>query len=172
MFNYAGNKSFISDKINKMIDNSLKEYSELFLGSGGIFNNLNKNNIKKYILNDIDQNIIKVWQSFIDITSYNQIIEYKNKILKDFGNIGKNKESYYNFRNWYNKNKWKEDSIESGIYLYFLFNNCINNMIRFGPNGFNQSYGDQSSILSEINFFNFKKNNHLYNYIIKIIKNY
>jgi len=159
LFSYAGNKSFLKNTINMMIPNSTESYSELFLGSGGIYRNLNKENIKEYILNDLDSNIFKIWCSFFELKVYSELLYYRDKIYKDFGNIKKSKESFYKFRTWYNENSWKKDTIESGIYLYFLFNSCMNGMARFGPNGFNQSFGgtNRFALTTKENFNNFKE---------------
>lgn len=67
------------------------------------------------------------------------------------------KQNYYNFRNWFNEIHWKSETIEEGIYLHVLANSCINSMLRFGPNGMNQGYGNRCYILDENTFNHIKE---------------
>lgn len=162
---YAGTKIKYVDLINKEIDKTKnKIYVEPFLGSGSVFLNLNKK-FNKYILSDIDTNIITIFNSFKN-GNYTLFKNCENTIFNKFGDIRNNKESYYNFRNDFNVNIWKTNTVEEGFYLYFLFNSCINSMARFGPNGFNQSFGNRFKTMSEINFNEIKNklnNTEIYN---------
>lgn len=153
---YVGSKFKYVNKINRFINSSNKNtYIEPFFGSGSVFFNLNKK-FDKYIINDINPNLFRIYHSFKEIEFIDYINEI-NYIWKNFGDIKENKESYYSFRNWFNVNYWKSNSIKEGIYLHFLCNTCINSLARFGPNGFNNSYGNCFYKLDE-NSFNIIKN--------------
>ena len=115
------------------------------------------------MINDIDRNIIRIYKSFKEI-SYEYYVLKVNEVFDKFGKFisdrrfspnnikNKEKENYYNFRNWFNENHWKSETIDEGIYLHMLANSCINSMLRFGPKGMNQGYGNRCYILDEINF--------------------
>lgn len=99
---YLGSKIKFVDQINKLINYSDKKiYVEPFLGSGAIFLNLTKE-FDKYIINDIDTNIIRIFRSFKEI-EYEDFYELYSSTIKLFGNLN-TKEGYYNFRKWFNEN--------------------------------------------------------------------
>lgn len=151
-FNYTGSKKFFIEdfkKIESYVKNNTTIYIEPFLGSGICFLNTS-NHYDTYIINDSNPYIISIFKAFKNF-DYEYLIELKNKIFKDFGDIKNCKECYYNFRNWVNES-FNTDYIEYGFYYYFLANACINSMFRVGPNGFNQSFGKRFSIVSEREF--------------------
>lgn len=140
---YSGSKHKYVDSILEYVNASNKDiYCEPFCGSASVFLNT-KDNFKKYYISDIDRNIIRIFKSFKEI-NYTEYQYFINLIKNKFGNVKDYKESYYAFRDWFNANCWNTDTIEEGIYLMFLANSCINSMLRFGPNGMNQSYGNRS----------------------------
>ncbi len=148
---YAGAKDSFAPIINTIINRSNKRvYIEPFCGSAGIFFNLEKE-FDQYILCDLDRNVIRILESFQNGTyeKYQQCIEGVNIL---FGDIKKDKEAYYAFRNAFNKTHLNKNKITEGFYLHMLYNSCINSMARFGPNGFNQSYGNRFMILNEEEF--------------------
>ena len=142
LLKYAGNKEAFTPIINTEINRTTKSiYVEPFLGSGAIFNNLEKE-FDKYIINDIDPAICKIFTT-IKNSNHSDFIEFYDKVLLKFGDIKKSKESYYEFRNSFNKKLWKTNTDEEGFCLILLYNACINSMARWSPNGFNQSYGNR-----------------------------
>jgi len=150
-FRYSGNKLKYTKIINSYINKTKKTtFIEPFVGSGAVLFNLEKE-FDRYIINDIDRNIIRIYKTFkeIDFKTYKRELKYLYEI---FGDIKNSKESYYNFRNWFNKNHWNSDTLEEGIYLHFLANSCINSFLRFGPNGMNQSFGNRFYTLTEDTF--------------------
>ena len=163
-FRYSGAKDKFTSLININIKTDKKIYCEPFIGSGAVLFNLNKS-FDKYIINDIDRNIIRIYKSFKNI-SYSYYKEVIDSVFKEFGkftynrrysdqeNSEKEKQNYYNFRNWFNSNHWRTETEIEGIYLHILANSCINSMLRFGPNGMNQGYGDRCYILDENTFNN------------------
>lgn len=156
-FRYSGAKDKFTPLINANLKTDKKIYCEPFVGSGGVLFNLNKE-FDRYIINDIDRNIIRIYKTFKEI-DYNYYIFKVNEVFDKFGKIKlkddpNGKQNYYNFRNWFNSNHWKTETIDEGIYLYILANSCINSMFRFGPNGMNQSFGNCCYLLDEKTFNN------------------
>lgn len=141
LIRYQGSKeSFFHVFEPYILRSSATIYVEPFLGSGAIFLNLQKN-YDRYILNDLEYGIIRIFKSFKEI-EYNYFKEKLIFIDKQFGNIKNSKPSYYNFRKFFNEEYYLSNTIDEGIYLMFLYNSCINSMARFGPNGFNQGWGN------------------------------
>ena len=142
-FRYAGSKKHLISYVNSIlstIDTTQYVYIEPFLGSGMIYYNL-KNDFKDVILNDIDKNIIDLHNCF------KQPYELYDKSLAfvdfNFGNIRTDKRAYYALRKYYNENPYDK------YLLLQLANSCINSMLRFGPNGMNQSFGHRHYRVSE-----------------------
>lgn len=151
LFNYAGTKINFIDKINPEINKSNKTiYVEPFAGSAAVFFNLEKK-FDEYILNDLDRNVIRIFKSFKEST-YAKLIECKETVYDSFGDIKNDKDAYYNFRNTFNSTYWNSDETVEGFYLYILYGSCINSMARFGPNGFNQSFGKREPKMDEVKF--------------------
>lgn len=139
LFNYTGTKIKYVELINEQLKRQNCEiYIEPFCGSAAVFFNLERE-YEIYILNDVDTNVIRILKSFQDST-FEQLQFLIDKIKNDFGDI-KQREFYYNFRQNFNSNHHKNNTIEEGFYLWILFNSCINSIARFGPKGFNQSFG-------------------------------
>jgi DNA adenine methylase len=153
---YHGNKKKFIDKFNELAKlSTCPNYFEPFVGSGAIFFNLEKS-FDCYTINDISSNLMKLYAA-LDNFEYKQFVDILMFITEKYGNIKTNKESYYAFRNEYNEKIYNKLSPEvDGIYLYFLYNSCINSLARFGPHGFNQSYGNRLYMFDEKTFFNLK----------------
>lgn len=148
LFRYAGSKDKYLDLINSQIIKSKKKiYIEPFLGSGSIFLNL-PIDYDKYILNDLDGNIIKIFQT-VKESPYINFIKFVELVKKKFGDIKENKSAYYSFRDNFNQYLYNKYTPEEGFGLLLLYSSCINSLARFGPNGFNQSYGHRFFIPDE-----------------------
>ena len=141
-FRYSGSKlNYIKHIIPLLNQSKKKIYVEPFAGSGAILFNLEKE-FEHYMINDIDKNIIRIYKTFQKVT----FKEYQDSLLfieRTFGDIQDSKDSYYKFRDWFNVTYWNKDTIEEGLYLHALSNSCINSLLRFGPSGMNQSWGNR-----------------------------
>ena len=184
-FRYSGSKAskIYTSKVNIFTSRSQSNiYIEPFAGSGAILFNLKKK-FDKYVVNDIDRNIVRIYKTF-KIIDYSYYLEVVNDIFKTFGKftidvrytnqlvIEQQKESYYNFREYFNKNHWKTDTILEGIYLHMLANSCINSFLRFSINGMNQGFGLRFYYLEKESFTHIKEilqKTTIYNLDYKII---
>lgn len=143
-FIYCGNKfRFLNQIIEQLFiakDLGCTHLKELFGGSGVVSLNATKifNNIT---YNEIDEHINIIHNAFKNATykEYNAFMK-----THDVHNIDlTNKETYYAFRDTMNALYFMNDDINFGFASYYLVGACINSFVRFGPNGFNQSYGNR-----------------------------
>lgn len=160
-FRYSGAKFEYTELVNPIINKSNKKiYAEPFIGSGAILFNLEKE-FDEYIINDIDKNITNIYKAFKNIT-YEEYLEKYNSVIETYGIFKapvketelkeEAKANYYSFRNWFNENHWENNTVDEGIYCFFLANMVINSMLRFGPNGMNQSFGNRFYTIDEETF--------------------
>lgn len=148
LINYSGTKIKYIDLINEHINRSnSKIYYEPFLGSGAVFFNLEKE-FDEYHLNDIDKNMITMFRAF-KVGAYDDFKYFEDLAINM--DIKTNKENYYKFRTIVNNYRTIEPYMY-GLGLYFLCNSCVNSMARFGPNGFNQSFGNRFKTLTKTEF--------------------
>jgi len=142
-FRYQGSKEHILYTILRLIVSNTKYriYAEPFLGSGTVFINL-PDIFDEYRINDLNENVMSMWKAILSF-SYKDYQDAQALIFDKFGDIRENKDAYYRFRDDYNTNLHFSDKKEKGLFLYFLANSCINSMLRFGPNGMNQSWGNR-----------------------------
>jgi site-specific DNA-adenine methylase len=168
---YLGNKSKYSGKIHKILNGRLdKNFIEPFGGSGAVSLYMSKY-IKNVFLNEINENIFRIHYSF----KHGTFIELREVIeeIWEFGDPREVKEDYYTARNELNKKYFGFDSIKTGFYNWAISTYAINSMVRFGPNGFNQGWGNRgvgrtepSKMMTEEKFNSIKKCYHnieLYN---------
>jgi DNA adenine methylase len=147
---YVGDKYKLYPKINKYFPKTINRFIEPFTGGGSVFLNVNAN---KYLLNDIDTNVINIHQFLIEqsenpqaffgnvfeiIQEYNLSHSYITDIvpqeLKD-----KWKKTYYAKFNKQGFNQLKSDynseSEKSVLHLYMLLIYGFNRMLRFNSKG-------------------------------------
>lgn len=159
-FKYAGNKAFLIANLNEKIGNEQYDvYMESFLGSGSLFYNL-KNKFNQYILNDLDYNIVLMHRA-LQVYSYEDYMKIVSDVKTKFGDVKHNKNSFYAFRDWFNETYLdlicKHDkTTNAGLYLLYLAGLVINSILRFGPNGMNQSFGNREYIIPEIMYNDMK----------------
>ena len=85
-------------------------------------------------------------KSLLDF-DYDSYVVLNKAIDGKFGDIKTDKEAYYAFRN-----AWNQSEIKSGMVLVILASCCLNSMLRFGPNGMNQSFGKRRLFIEEESF--------------------
>lgn len=144
LFRYSGSKNEFIDDINLLLSKyKSATYIEPFIGSGAIYLNTVNQNFKKFYINDFDRNIVHIYKTFKEI-SYKYFKTHFNYVMNRFGDIGNNKQSFINFRNWFNKNVWMTNSKSEGVFLMMLASSCINSFFSISKNGFNSSYGNRN----------------------------
>ena len=145
---YQGSKMHFIDAFNDIIRQTTKErYIEPFVGSGAVLFNLERE-FDEYIINDLNEHVVSMYSAVKELP-YSDYCDILKEVADVFGCIKTNKEAYYNFRNWYNEEYHFTELKEKGLYLHLLTNSCINSMLRFGPNGMNQSFGKRLYTLDE-----------------------
>lgn len=147
---YVGDKYKLYPKISKYFPKTINRFIEPFTGGGSVFLNVKAN---KYLLNDIDTNVINIHQFLIEqsenpkaffdsvfkvIQKYNLSHSYLKDIvpqeLKD-----KWKKTYYAKFNVQGFNQLKSDynlsNEKNTLYLYLLLIYGFNRMLRFNSKG-------------------------------------
>lgn len=139
-FRYAGSKRHAINIVNEIlrdIDTTNSVYVEPFLGSGTIYYNIDKQ-FNLGLLNDKNSYIMQLHSCFLKY-SYEDYAKLLQNVQQDYGNIKVDKEAYIALRSDYNST-WHTPE-EDFLKLLLLTNSCMNSMLRFGPNGMNQSFG-------------------------------
>ena len=176
-FFYVGDKYKLMPQLKKLFPNDINNYIEPFVGGGSSF--LNSVG-KKYVLNDIDYNIILLHKelgkyadkpkeklyNIIDFyglsCSYRGINvpeEIKKKYVKTYYSKY-NKNAYLKMKQDYNDDK------NNVLLLYLLLIYGFNHMIRFNSRGeFNLPVGNvdfnKNVYTALINYLDFRKNNEI-----------
>lgn len=179
-FFYVGDKYKLMTQLKSLFPDDIDNYIEPFVGGGSSF--LNSSG-KKYILNDIDENVIalhnelgkyannseELLEKIYDIIDYyglscsfkgkNVPEELKKKYVKTYYSKY-NKEAYLRMRKDYNNNK------DNTLLLYILLIYGFNHMIRFNSKGdFNLPVGNvdfnKNVYNALINYLDFRKNNEI-----------
>ena len=168
---YVGHKYKLMPEIKKYLPSYINTYVEPFVGGGSSFLNVHA---KKYLVNDIDQNIINIHQMLFD-NSNNKDLFFK-KIFNEINKYGLscsynghlvpeemkikykktyyakyNKDNYIKIRDDFNKNK--KDILK----LYILLIYGFNHMTRFNSRGdFNLPVGNvdfNSNVYNSLNYY-------------------
>jgi site-specific DNA-adenine methylase len=141
---YPGNKNRFIPDIVELLNPYFNEktiFVEPFAGSAAVSLSVSQKEISKIILNELDKQIFKIHYSF-KYGTYEQLKHVINEIWS-FGDPKNIKEDYYTARTELNEKYFNVDSIESGFYNWAISTFAINSMVRFGPNGFNQGWGNR-----------------------------
>lgn len=179
-FFYVGDKYKLMPQLKSLFPEDIDNYIEPFVGGGSSFLNSSGN---KYILNDIDENVIalhkelgkyandseELLEKIYNIIDYyglscsfkgkNVPEELKKKYVKTYYSRY-NKEAYLKMRKDYNDNK------DNTLLLYVLLIYGFNHMIRFNSKGeFNLPVGNvdfnKNVYNALINYLNFRKDNEI-----------
>ena len=179
-FFYVGDKYKLMPQLKSLFPEDIDNYIEPFVGGGSSFLNSSGN---KYILNDIDENVIalhnelgkyandseELLNKIYNIIDYyglscsfkgkNVPEELKKKYVKTYYSRY-NKEAYLKMRKDYNDNK------DNTLLLYVLLIYGFNHMIRFNSKGeFNLPVGNvdfnKNVYNALINYLNFRKDNEI-----------
>ena len=152
-FNWVGNKYKYIEVINSILKE--KDYNniiDLFMGTGNLLLNI-ESNANCYIGNDKIKLIPQIYQE-LGVNNYHYDKDDIVNILKQFDNFS-TKESYYTFRDYWNK-KYLSDNFDKDFILetILLLKMCSNSMVRFNPKQgyFNQGFrglGNKTEFFTE-----------------------
>lgn len=140
-FNWVGNKFKFMDEINKLVKD--KEYYcviDLFMGSGNVILNIDTD-ATNYIGNDKIKLLPNIYNE-LHTNDYTYDMNDIKNILNRFERFS-TKESYYTFRDYWNK-KYLSDKFDKEFIMetILLLKMCSNSMVRFNPKEgyFNQGF--------------------------------
>ncbi|MDR1556273.1 MAG: DNA adenine methylase [Tannerellaceae bacterium] len=145
---WAGGKTQLISEIEKKLSESLISkdfiYIEPFVGSGAILFWLlnNYHNVKRAVINDINEDLINTYQSIK--TAPEELISILDILQEEFHSLDnsaeKKKEYYYQKRDLFNKRK--ESQTEHSALFIFLNRTCFNGLYRVNRrNEFNVPMG-------------------------------
>ena len=142
--NYTGGKYKLLPQILPLFPKEIDTFFDLFTGGANVAVNVNA---KTIIANDIESNIIGVYNSFqrYDI---NELISSIEKIINDFGLSKTNAEGFNKFRKLYNEVKLgiSESVYDLDVMLFVLICYSFNHQFRFNSSGeFNMPFGKDRS---------------------------
>ena len=179
---YMGNKKKLIKKgLIELFPNDINTMVDLFAGSSIVSMNTLA---KKYVISDIDTNLVNLYTLFKDKDSdtiinhiNNRINEYglarertKRNEFKDKEKIELYKQAYMNFRKHYNENKNVLDFYTLMFYSFsqqFRFNNKGDFNMPCGNDCFSES--NEEYILNGCKFFN-QSNVHIFNNDFRMLK--
>ena len=136
LFMWAGGKTKMMKHYNKLLPVGVKTYTEAFLGGGAMFLNVvDKYNIEKAYLNDVNSDLIEIYKSVKD--NVNLFCTYMDDLQKEYMSVPfvnddktERKKFYLDKREEYIEmyDTWgKEDNnVERSVVLYFLMKTGFN----------------------------------------------
>ena len=136
LFMWAGGKTKMMKHYNKLLPVGVKTYTEAFLGGGAMFLNVvNKYDIEKAYLNDINTDLIEIYQSIKDDAKL--FCTYMDDLQKEYMNVPYDNADKTERKKFYLKKReeyiemydtWgKEDNIiQRAAVLYFLMKTGFN----------------------------------------------
>lgn len=147
---WAGGKSQIINNIDENLPKELKEgkikrYIEPFVGGGAVlFYLLQKYEFKDVIINDINEDLILVYN--VVKNDVDSLINELSQIKEEFLSLDDEdrKNFYYGIRGEFNKSKDDKDTntIKRASYFIFLNKTCYNGLYRVNKKGeLNVPYG-------------------------------
>lgn len=161
LLKWAGGKSklvpiFEENYPIELKENKITTYIEPFIGGGAVlFNILSKYNFDKVIINDINSELILVYNVVRECPE--KLMSYLDDMQKEynhFEDLGKKQEYYYEIREKFNELKGNieygiidEKNIMHSAYMIFLNKCCFNGLYRENKKGkFNVPFGKKDKI--------------------------
>ncbi|MCR0251525.1 Dam family site-specific DNA-(adenine-N6)-methyltransferase [[Clostridium] innocuum] len=139
--NYIGNKHRILNQLQKYFPKEINTMVDLFCGGCDVAINMEANRI---IANDINNYVVDIFKAFQNNTA-EEILNYIDNTINQWGLSKTNKEAYLNFRNYYNSNKG------NALDLYILMCFSFNYQFRFNANhDYNNPFGANRSSFNQV----------------------
>ncbi|WP_342252301.1 Dam family site-specific DNA-(adenine-N6)-methyltransferase [Spiroplasma endosymbiont of Amphibalanus improvisus] len=165
---WPGGKRNISKHIYDSMPKNFNNFIEPFVGAGSVFMgyfsdlNLNNNFEKKILINDINSELINVYNCIRK--DYKKLICEINKINDDFMLDPKNK--FYEIRQWDRDETFKEiDVFKKAARTIFLNKTCFNGLFRVNSDGyFNTPWNGKI----KVNFYDIKNLKNISNFLKKV----
>lgn len=170
---WLGGKSQLLNIIIKNIPKRMDSYHEIFLGGGSVLlallclksrgeiiikQNIYAYDVNKYLINTykfIQKNPLELYERIMSMVGQYKNIEYSSvyRDPKTLEEAYTSKESYYYYirKEYNNKIKKSEESLETAALFIFLNKICFRGMYREGPNGFNVPYGHYKTTPEVVN---------------------
>lgn len=148
--NYVGGKYKLLPQILPLFPNKINNFIDLFAGGANVSINVNAN---KYIINDLETEVIKLYE-YMKQTDINIMINEINNYIHTYKLDRENKDAYISFRNDYNLQPVEN---RSSLHFYTLICHSFSNQIRFNSKGgFNMPFGKRTfNDTMQSNFINF-----------------
>ena len=138
-FNYIGNKHRLLAQILPLFPQNIDTFYDVFCGGLDVSINVKAN---RKIANDINYFVIEILEMFKK-TDSKELLRNIDNVISEFNLSKENKESYYEFREYYNKNK-------DPLLLYVLMCYSFNYQFRFNSNhDYNNPAGTNRSSFNE-----------------------
>lgn len=144
---WAGGKGQLLNTLNQMFPKQLKNgnietYIEPFIGGGAVlFHILQKYNVKKAIINDINKELINCYRCIKE--NYIEIVNRLKILEREYLQADKRGDYYYKVRDRFNSVKLNSNiDYEKCADFIFLNRTCYNGLYRVNKNGyFNVPHG-------------------------------
>ena len=146
---WVGGKTQLIPEIVPHISEDIDVYVEPFVGGGAIFFEVleTKLNIKKYIINDLNSELINTYKCIRD--NCDELISELHILSDEFNKSVDKKEYFKLIRKKYNSYSYSEVSAEQAARFIFLNRTCFNGLYRVNKRGqFNVPFNN----LSELDF--------------------
>lgn len=138
--NYVGGKYRLLGQITKYFPKKIDTFVDLFCGGLDVAINIEANRV---ICNDINKYLIGIYKEFQKL-SIDELLEYIDNRIVEYGLSKTNKEGYLKFRDYYNKTKNPLD-------LFVLVAHSFNYQFRFNDNHeYNNPFGANRSYFNPV----------------------
>lgn len=101
---WVGGKTQLLDEIDKRLPKNIETYVEPFLGGGSVLIHMleTRSDIKNYIVNDLNSELINCYAAIKYNNSYFELVDELETIKNKFNSSTDKKELYYKYREEYN----------------------------------------------------------------------
>lgn len=101
---WVGGKTQLLDEIDRRLPKNITTYVEPFLGGGSVLIHMleTRNDIKNYVVNDLNNELINCYAAIKYNNSYFELIDELESIKNEFNQSENKKELYYKYRAEYN----------------------------------------------------------------------